>query len=79
MGEPLNETGLDGKGLIIRGKHLALLDKASNCTTAQRLMGEAVMLRPYLVFVRDKESYEDWAKKYRTSVSVSVCVCTQGA
>ena len=70
MGEPINETGLSGKGLTIRGKHVVMLDSETNSSTAHRLMAEAMMLRPYVVFVRDSESYKDWSKKYPVTVSL---------
>lgn len=68
VGEPLNETGRDGKGLIIRGSHYALLNNITNAAQNHRLLGEALMLKPYMVFVRDTSSYKDWIKKYRTTV-----------
>ena len=69
VGEPINETGLTGDGLIIRGRHFALLDNLTNSTMAHRVMGEALMLKPYVTFARDKSTYEEWSKKYPTKVS----------
>jgi lysosomal alpha-mannosidase len=68
VGEPINETGVDGSGLIIRGKHYVLLDNVTNSTTAHRVFGEELMLKPYQVFVRSTKSYGDWAANYKTSV-----------
>ena len=69
VGEPINETGVDGQGLTIRGKHYVLLDNVTNSTAAHRMFGEELMLKPYQVFVRSNQNYKDWAEKYLTTVS----------
>ena len=69
VGEPLNETGLDGEGLIIRGRHYVLLGNLTNSTITHRLLGESLMLKPYLAFVRDSGSPKAWIDKYQTEVS----------
>jgi len=70
VAEPLNETGVGGDGLIIRGKHHVILDDVRNSTQLHREMGESEMLRPHHVFVRDEGSYNDWIKSYMTTVSI---------
>ena len=69
VSEPLNETGLDGKGLIIRGRHHVLLGSVANSTVTHRLVGEELMLKPYQVFVRDSGTPKSWIDKYETEVS----------
>lgn len=71
VAEPINETGLDGQGLIIRGRHFVLLDNITNSTINHRLVGEALMLRPYSVFIRDTSSVENWIKNFPTSFSLT--------
>ncbi len=73
VGEPINETGLDGKGLIIRGTHYLLFDTIEQSTVDQRVLGEALMLRPELLFVEDSGSPSDFMDKYFTNVSISYC------
>ena len=68
MGEPINETGLDGKGLIIRGKHVVILDDVKNSTKHHREAGESLMLRPHYIFIRDEGTYKDWTTKYLPTV-----------
>ena len=40
VGEPLNETGQSGDGLVIVGRHYVILDNYMNSTVFHRLMGE---------------------------------------
>ena len=40
VGEPLNETGRSGEGLIITGVHVAILDNVVNSTLYHRIIGE---------------------------------------
>ena len=68
MGEPINETGLDGKGLVIRGAHILLFDDIMKSTVDHRVIGEELMLRPELLFIQDTGSPNDFINKYYTNV-----------
>ena len=50
VGEPLNETGVSGEGLIIRGKHLLMLDTVDSSVYPQRMMAEELLMIPELSF-----------------------------
>ena len=50
VGEPLNETGVSGDGLVIRGKHLLILDTIDGSAYTQRMMAEELMMIPELSF-----------------------------
>jgi lysosomal alpha-mannosidase len=50
VGEPLNETGLDGNGLIIRGVHRLSLDVAADAPAARRSALGDLSLRPLQQF-----------------------------
>uniref|UniRef100_A0A1X7VKL5 Alpha-mannosidase n=1 Tax=Amphimedon queenslandica TaxID=400682 RepID=A0A1X7VKL5_AMPQE len=50
VGEPLDELGVNGKGLIIRGKHLLILDTIDDSAYTQRMMAEELMMTPELSF-----------------------------
>lgn len=50
VGEALNEPGIDGLGLIVRGKFLLLLEAAKSSAKLHRVIAEEEMLRPTLAF-----------------------------
>ncbi|KAK7113104.1 lysosomal alpha-mannosidase-like [Littorina saxatilis] len=50
VGEPLNETGSDGKGLIVRGSHYVMLDPISSAAAGHRDLGERLFMAPSLTF-----------------------------
>ena len=50
VGEALNEPGINGRGLIVRGKFLLLLEAAKSSAKFHRVIGEEEMLRPSLAF-----------------------------
>jgi len=70
VGEPINETGVDGEGLIIKGSHILLLDSINQSTFQHRLIAEAMMLRPELLFIQDNGNPSDFTNKYFTNVSI---------
>lgn len=52
-GEPLNEPGRDGRGLIVRGRFLVLLETAKNSAKLHRCVAEEEFLRPLLAFSKE--------------------------
>ncbi|KAK7113102.1 lysosomal alpha-mannosidase-like [Littorina saxatilis] len=50
INEALNETGLDGKGLIVRGSHYVMLDPISSAAAGHRDLGERLFMAPALSF-----------------------------
>lgn len=48
VGEPLNETTGEGKGLVIRGKHRVLLTTPDEAAQFHRKQGELMMITPIL-------------------------------
>ena len=69
VGEPLNETGQFGDGLIIRGRHWIVFDTIANSSAAHRLLGEKLLLRPAVAFNRDSGSPKDYLTKYNVMYS----------
>ena len=77
VGEPLNETGVDGKGLVIRGKHLLILDTIDNSAHTQRMMAEELMMIPELAFTEDKDlQLGNYNLKVTSHLCVSVLNCS---
>ena len=54
--EALNEPGIGGRGLIVRGKFLVLLEPAKSSAKLHRVIAEEEMLRPSLAFSRSSGS-----------------------
>ncbi|XP_022084551.1 lysosomal alpha-mannosidase-like [Acanthaster planci] len=67
VGEPLNETGQFGDGLIIRGKHCVLLTSVNKAAVAHRILGEQLYMAPSLSFTK---GVQDWATKFNTMESM---------
>ncbi|XP_076327158.1 LOW QUALITY PROTEIN: lysosomal alpha-mannosidase-like [Tachypleus tridentatus] len=64
VGEPLNETGVDGRGLVVRGRHLILLSSTSVAGKLQRELSEKLLLQPWLSFAPFSGSEYEWAKQF---------------
>ena len=68
-GEPLNETGQYGDGLIIRGKQYVMLDNITFSTYFHRMFGEVLMLEPELLFAESAQSFNETLNDYVLRVS----------
>lgn len=55
-GEPLNEPGRDGNGIIVRGRFLILLGPSKHSARLHRIVGEEEYLRPFLSFSQGTRS-----------------------
>ncbi|XP_019622068.1 PREDICTED: lysosomal alpha-mannosidase-like [Branchiostoma belcheri] len=49
VGEPLNETGVFGDGLVVRGKHYLLLDTPESSGQLHRALGEQLYMAPSIL------------------------------
>lgn len=68
VAEALNETGISGKGLVVTGKHWLLLSKAHAGARKHRIYGLEMFYQPLLTFAPMTESFDDFRKKFKTSV-----------
>jgi lysosomal alpha-mannosidase len=50
VGEPLNELGLDGHGLVARGRHWLLLTSVAEAATLHRPLAQRLFYTPLLKF-----------------------------
>ena len=68
MYEPLNEPGQFGEGLVVRGKHLVLVDKIENSGKLHRQLGERLLLPPTILIHSGRVSISDFSKNYNGMV-----------
>jgi len=69
VGEPLNEPGLDGKGLYARGKHYLHLDTIANSVELHRDMAQRLYLAPSIGYIPSALDPGSYSKQYRTTWS----------
>lgn len=64
VGEPLNETGITGNGLVIRGKHYLLLSSISEAAALHRDLAEQLFMAPVVSFAAINEKPEKYKAKH---------------
>ncbi|XP_059158646.1 lysosomal alpha-mannosidase-like isoform X2 [Physella acuta] len=69
VGEPLNETGIDGKGLIIRGTHYLVLDNVETSASIYRPLAQEIFLQPQVTFSDLKVEPSVYVQLFRTQWS----------
>jgi len=68
VGEPLNEDGQFGDGLIARGKHLLLVDKIESSGKHHRQLGERLLLPATILIHNGSELISDFSENYNKMV-----------
>ena len=68
VGEALNEPGVDGKGLVIRGQHYLLISTTSDGAKLHRNFAQQLFLQPLITFSNFKTK-KDYYSKYNTIYS----------
>ena len=66
--EPLNETAY-GQGLVVRGKHLLILDTPNNSAFAHRTNAQQFFMQPISTFSLTNLSYANYSTSYRQTWS----------
>ena len=66
VGEPLNETGVSGKGLIVRGKLCVTLAPPKSSAALHRELGEKLLLEPLLAFAPNDLPFKKWTSEYNS-------------
>lgn len=69
VGEPLNETGLDGNGLIARGTHRVTIDPAASAGVARRTALNDLMFRPLPLFTPLPGAVAAWVGSHTTRLT----------
>jgi lysosomal alpha-mannosidase len=69
--EALNETAY-GKGLVVRGKHLLILDTPNNSALIHRTNAQQFYMQPISTFALTNLSYANYSSSYRQTWSTLV-------
>ena len=66
VGEPLNEPGVNGKGLVVRGKLNVILAPPTDSAALHRVLGEEMLLSPVVAFAQNSLTINQWMSKYQS-------------
>jgi lysosomal alpha-mannosidase len=68
LAEVLNETAF-GKGLVVRGKHVLIIETPNNSAILHRVNAQQIYMQPIGTFALTNDSYETYSTKYRQTWS----------
>ena len=71
VGEALNETGVRGDGLIVRGRYIIFIGNVQNSTYWHRMLARSLKYLPQLAFETSTDSVSDVVGKYFTQVRLT--------
>jgi lysosomal alpha-mannosidase len=66
--EPLNETAFD-KGLVVRGKHLLILESPASSALVHRVSAQRLFMHPIATYALPQTSYANYSSAYRQTWS----------
>lgn len=66
VGEPLDEKGVSGKGLIVRGKLCLTLAPPKSSGALHRELGEKLLLEPVLAFAPNSLTFKKWTSQFKS-------------
>jgi len=69
--EALNQTAY-GKGLVVRGKHLLIIETPNNSAMVHRTIAQQLYMQPISTFSLINLSYADYSTNYRQTWSALV-------
>jgi lysosomal alpha-mannosidase len=65
----IDETGIDGKGLVVRGKHLLFFNTISDSTKLYRDFSQRIFMEPIVSFSKYTSTEAEFRTKHMTSFS----------
>jgi lysosomal alpha-mannosidase len=68
LGEPLNETAF-GKGLVVRGKHVVIVETPSDSAILHRVNAQQLYMHPIATFALTNVSYNTYSARYHQTWS----------
>jgi lysosomal alpha-mannosidase len=68
LAEPLNETAF-GKGLVVRGKHLLVIETPNNSASVHRTNAQQLFMQPISTFSLTNVPYTNYSTSYRQTWS----------
>ncbi len=71
LAEPLNETAY-GKGLVVRGKHILILETPNNSAIVHRTNAQQFYMQPIPTFALTNLTYTNYSASYRQTWSALV-------
>ncbi|RWS08571.1 lysosomal alpha-mannosidase-like protein [Dinothrombium tinctorium] len=69
VGEPLNETGVDDRGLVVRGKHFLILSKIEDGAKMHRKLAQEIYMAPLITF--SNYNHQERRKQYFNTKLIS--------
>ncbi|GBN36329.1 Lysosomal alpha-mannosidase [Araneus ventricosus] len=64
VGEALNETGVDGRGLVITGSNFLILSNMTKAASKHRPLAQQLFMQPQLSFASYNSSEKDYFKSF---------------
>jgi lysosomal alpha-mannosidase len=71
LAEPLNETAY-GKGLVVRGKHLLIIETPNNSASVHRTNAQQLYMQPIPTFALINLPYANYSTSYRQTWSALI-------
>jgi len=65
----INETGVDGRGIVVRGKHYVFFKPINESSKLFRDLSQRLFMQPLITFSPLTQSETDYKDKYQTSYS----------
>ncbi len=68
VSEALNETGVDGRGLVVRGRHWLVISSLDKAHLLHRTFAKNLFYQPVATYASTPLSMDEYRAKYNTQV-----------